>query len=127
MVAGGVDQPDDVVRDRRVHVDLADGCLQLAQLLDAEDFLDGVQRVGPLLLVEDDDLLDRLRIAQAQADHEAVELGLGQGEGALVLDRVLGGDDQERVRHRVGDAVDGRLPLLHALEERATGSWASPD
>ena len=82
--------------------------------------------MGPLLLVEDHDLLDRLRVAQAEAEHEAVELGLRQRERALVLDRVLGGDDEERVGHRVGRAVDRRLALLHALEQRATGSWASP-
>ena len=80
--------------------------------------------MGPLLLVEDDDLLERLRVAEADAQHEPVELGLGQGERALVLDRVLGRDDEERVGHRVGDAVDRRLALLHALEQRATASWA---
>ena len=71
----------------------------------------------PLLLVEDHDLLDRLGIAEPDPQHEPVELRLGQRERALVLDGVLGGDDQERVGHLVGDAVDGRLPLLHALEE----------
>ncbi len=75
----------------------------------------------PLLLVEDDDLLDGLRIAEADAQHEAVELGLRQGERALVFDRVLGRDDQERVGHRVGDPVDRRLTLLHALEQARLG------
>ena len=56
-------------------------------------------------------------IAQPQPEHEPVELGLRQRERALVLDRVLGGDDEERVRHRVGRPVDRRLPLLHALEQ----------
>ena len=70
-----------------------------------------------LLLVEDHDLLDRLRVAEPDAEHEPVELGLGQGERALVLDRVLGRDDEERVGHRVGRPVDRRLALLHALEE----------
>ena len=74
--------------------------------------------MGPLLLVEDDDLLQRLRVAQPQAQHEAVELGLGQRERALVLDGVLRGDDEERLGHRVGRAVDRDLPLLHALEQR---------
>ena len=50
----------------------------------------------PLLLVEDDQLLHRLGIAEADAEQESVQLRLGQGERALVLDRVLGGDDQER-------------------------------
>ena len=72
----------------------------------------------PLLLVEDHDLLDRLRVAEPEAQHEPVELGLGQGERAFVLDRVLGRDDEERIGHRVGRAVDRRLALFHALEER---------
>ena len=82
--------------------------------------------MGPLLLVEDDDLLDRLRIAEPEAEHEPVELGLGQRERALVLDRVLGGDDEERVGHRVGRAVDRRLALLHALEQRGLGLGRRP-
>ena len=117
MVPGRVDEPDDVVRHGRIDVDLADGRLHLAQLLDPEDLLEVLERVGPLLLVEDDDLLDRLGIAEAEPDHEPVELGLGQGERALVLDGVLGRDDEERIGHRVRDAVDRRLALLHALEQ----------
>ena len=101
MLAGGVHQAHDVLGDRLVDVDLLDRRLHLAQLLEVEHLLDVVERVASLLLVEDDDLLHRLRIAEAEAKHEAVELGLGQREGALVLDRVLGGDDQERARHRI--------------------------
>ena len=41
----------------------------------------------------------------------------GQRERALVLDRVLRGDDEERIGHLVGDAVDRRLALLHRLEQ----------
>ena len=74
--------------------------------------------MGALLLVKDDDLVHRLGVADAQPEHEAVELRLGQREGALVLDRVLRGDDEERLRHRTGHAVDRHLPLLHGLEQR---------
>jgi hypothetical protein len=52
--------------------------------------------MSPLLLVQDDELLHRLRVAQAESKHESIELRLGQGEGALVLDRVLCCDDEER-------------------------------
>src|SRR5262249_41768829 len=34
------------------------------------------------------------------------------------LDRVLGGDQEERGGQGVGGAVDGDLPLLHRLQER---------
>ena len=75
--------------------------------------------MGPLLLVQDQDLVQEGRVAEPNPEHEAVQLRLREREGALVLDRVLGGDDEERVRHRVRDAVDRRLALLHALEEGA--------
>ncbi len=42
------------------------------------------------------------RVADLELEQEAVELGLGQRVGALVLDRVLGGDHDERIGQRVG-------------------------
>ena len=54
-------------------------------------------------------------------DEEAVALGLGQRVGALVLDRVLGGEHEERVGQRVRLAVDGHLALLHRLQQRRLG------
>ena len=126
VVAGPVDEADDVLGDRRVDVDVADGGLHAAQLVDRADDLELLERMGALLLVEDHDLLDRLRIAEPDPEHEAVELGLGQGERALVLDRVLGGDDEERIGHRVGRAVDRRLALLHALEQGRLGLRRRP-
>ncbi len=57
-------------------------------------------------------------VAHRHPRHEPVALGLGQRVGALHLDRVLRGDDDERRLERVGDAVDGDLPLLHALQQR---------
>ena len=77
--------------------------------------------MGALLFVEDDDLLDWLGISQAQSQHEPVELGLGQGERAFVFDRVLRGDDQEGIWHRVRRAVDRGLTLFHALEQARLG------
>ena len=122
----GAHEADDVFGHAGVDVDLADRVLHLPELLDGAHDLELVDRVAPLLLVEDDDLLDRLGIAELDAEHEAVELGLGQGEGALVLDGVLGGDDQERLGHRPGRPVDRRLLLLHALEEGALGLGRGP-
>ena len=49
---------------------------------------------------------------------EAVALRLGQRVDALGLDRVLGGQHEERVGQRVGDPADGDLPLGHDLEQR---------
>ena len=58
-------------------------------------------------------------IAHIDAQREPVQLCLRQGIGPVVLDRVLGGDDHERVAHRVGPAFDGDLAFAHALEQCA--------
>ena len=52
------------------------------------------------LLADDLQLLVLARVAEARPQEEAVELRLGQRERALVLDRVLGRDQQERVGQR---------------------------
>ena len=58
------------------------------------------------------------RIAQAEADQEAVELGLGQRKRAFVVDRVLRGDHQERRLELVRRAVDRDAALGHRLQQR---------
>ena len=66
-------------------------------------------------------LLLEARVADQQLEQEAVELRLGQRIGALVLDRVLRGDDDERLGQRMRRALDRHLPLLHRLEQRGLG------
>ena len=70
---------------------------------------------------QDLELVLARRQRHRQLEQEPVELGLGQRVGALVLDRVLGGGDHERVGQRPGRAVDGDLPLLHRLQQRGLG------
>jgi hypothetical protein len=57
-------------------------------------------------------------VVHADVEHEAVELGLGQRVGALLLDRVLRRQHEERVGQRVVFAADGDLALLHRLQQR---------
>ena len=70
------------------------------------------------LLLDDPQLLLLARVAERRAEQEAVELSLGQRERALLLDRVLGREDEERLRQLAGDAVDRHLVLGHRLEQR---------
>jgi hypothetical protein len=56
--------------------------------------------------------------SRPDVEHEAVELGLGQRVGALLLDRVLRGEHEERLRQLVRRAAGGDLALLHRLEQR---------
>ncbi len=61
------------------------------------------------------------RVLQGLLEQEAVELGLRQRIGALLLDRVLGRHHREAFGERVGLAVDGDVALLHRLQERGLG------
>ena len=69
-------------------------------------------------------LLGGRRVVEDVLEHEAVHLRLGQRVGALLLDGVLGGEDEERVGQRVALAADRGLPLLHRLEHRRLGLGA---
>ena len=55
-----------------------------------------VERVRVTLRLDDLELLVRLRVAERRLEEEAVELRLGQREHALVVERVLRREDQER-------------------------------
>ena len=117
MLARGVDEPDDVLRDRLVDVDLLDRGLHLLQLVEVEHLVTssrGWRRFCSSRMT----ISSIAFVAEAEAEHEPIELRLRQRESALVLDRVLRRDDEERRRHRIRDAVDRRLALLHALEQR---------
>ena len=52
---------------------------------------------------DDRELVARGGRGRIDLEQEPVELGLGQRVGALVLDRVLGRGDEERLRQRAGD------------------------
>ena len=66
------------------------------------------------------------RVAQGEADHEAVELRLRQRIGPLVIARVLRRHDDERARQLVRMAVDRHAALLHALEQAGLGLGRGP-
>ena len=58
-------------------------------------------------------------IADDHFQHETVHLRLGQRIGSLLLDGVLRGHHQERVRQFERVAADGHLLLLHGFEQGA--------
>ena len=110
-------QPDRVLHQRRIDVDLAALLLQLGELSHAGDRVQQGGRAGDAL--GDHELLVLGRVVDQHLHHEAVDLGFGQRIGALGLDRVLRRHHQERLRHLVGLAGDRHLALLHHLEQGA--------
>ena len=71
-------------------------------------------------------LLAGARIPERESHHEAVQLRLRQRVGALVLDRVLGRDDEERAGQLMRLPVHRHAPLLHALEQARLGLRRGP-
>ena len=65
-----------------------------------------------------------VRIADVDLEQEAVELGLGQGIGALLLDGVLGRQHVEGLRQVVPLAADRDVVLLHGLQQGGLGARA---
>ncbi len=57
-------------------------------------------------------------VVDEHLEEEAVHLCFGQRVRALDLDRVLGGEHEERPRKREGAAADRDLPLFHRFEQR---------
>ena len=94
------------------------GTLKRTHLGDRHDRADVVERMAAALVQHDLVLVLLTRIAERGAEQEPVELRLGQEKGALLLDRVLGREQEERRGEPARDAVHGHLPLGHRLEER---------
>ena len=86
-----------------------------------------VNSTASLLLVIDKDalLFVKRRVIHLDGEHEAVELGLGQRIGAFLLDRVLRGDDEERIGQLVGVLAGGHFAFLHAPAAGRPASWAA--
>ena len=86
-----------VVEQRRRDVDLLHAGLQLHQLGGRHARVEGREHVAPVGAREQRALGVAVGVAELDAHHEAVELRLGQREGADLLGRVLRGDDEERL------------------------------
>src|SRR3954447_2907446 len=121
VAARVVQERDDVVAQRLRGVHAAGGVLALEHLGSVGDRLEVEHAVATLVALEHPRLLRGARVAELEPDHEAVDLRLRERVGALVLDRVLRGEDEERAGELVRVDVDGHHPLLHALEQAGLG------
>ena len=121
MLAGGADHLDQIAAEDGIDVYLAN------QPLDAEDVVrrrhgpKGTQRIGVLESLQHGGLVVFRGVAEAEAQQEAVDLRLGQREGALEFDGVLRGQHQEGRGQWHGILIDGDLPLGHGFQQRRLG------
>ena len=77
--------------------------------------------------IEDLALLGFLRITDIQLQHEAIELRFGQLIGAFLFERVLRGQNEERIGERIGLLADRDLPFLHRFEQARFALWPARD
>ena len=123
FVAGGLargeNDVDDVILHAVIDVDFVHDRAGLDDLAGIDHGRHVELRRGGRHQVEDLPLLRFRRVADAQFEHEPVELGFGKLVGALLLQGILRGEDQERIGQLVGLIADGHLPLLHRFEQRA--------
>src|SRR5579884_156384 len=114
----GADQIEDISLDALIHVDVAHSGLHGLDFRKLHDGRDAVYRAHVQLAVENALFGIAVGITDGDARGKAVQLRFGQRIGTGKLDIVLRGDDKKRIGQRVGQAVDGHLPLLHALQQR---------
>ena len=110
-------EADGVRGDRISDEDIAD------DVLDAEDVALGHHRLELHVLPRgcrggDADLIGERRVIDADFEHEAVELRLGEWVGPLALDRVLRAEDKKRIGQGKRLSRHGHMVLLHRLKER---------
>ena len=96
--------------------------MQVEHLLRGGHGLELRDRFAPALVDQDLAFDFQRDMSQRETDPEAVELGFGEGIGAVVFQRVLRGDAEERRGEGPGLAIDGDLSLGHCLEQSRLGA-----
>ena len=115
--AGGGGQPHGVAHQVLGDRHLADELVEREHVLAGEERLDRFAGRGGRLL-DDRHLVVLGQVIDDHVEHEAVELRLGQRIGAFHLDRVLRGQDEERLFQRIAAPAGRDLVLLHRLQQR---------
>ena len=116
-VAGGDDEIDDVFADGRIHVDLVEEGAAFGDGFLVDDWLRGWMGGGVGHAVHDFKFVGFAGVADGDFEEEAVELGFGKLVSSLLIDGVLGGEDEKGLGEEVGFVAEGDLPLLHCFEE----------
>ena len=118
--ARGADQREDGLDHFLADRKLADQALKLHQIVRRQHSL----RLGLITAgggVDHAPLGQLVRIANVDLQQKPVQLGLGQGIGALLLQWVLGRQHMERRGHVVAHAGNRDVVLLHGLQQRRLG------
>ncbi len=114
-----------VIEERFLHAHLLRCRLEVGHLLGREHGLDLLQGRGAGAL-QDLLLVVPIRVADPDLEQEAIQLGLGERMGPLILQGILRGQDHEGTRQTVRVVVQRDLVLVHRLEEARLGLGRGP-
>src|SRR5713101_2228099 len=117
-LARAVDDLEGVVVQAGVDLDVRDGVLHGKNIADFRDRIERIERIIANTLAENFLFGFVGGIAHLDAHQKAVELRFRQGIGAVVLDGILRGDHEKRLRKRESLAVHGDLRFVHGFEKR---------
>ena len=118
MGAGGLNQGNNIVAQALIDMHLPD---PLGQLGNGDAFALRRQRLNWMASAQVDQhgaLLGSGEIAQPHLEEKAIQLRFGQGEGAFVLDRILGCQDQKGAGQHPRHPIDRHLAFAHTFEQR---------
>ena len=126
MLPGGAYQADDVIQYRIGHVHRIGLGPEGVQAVQVQHLLHALQRIAALFAADHIGLVRGSGVADGQAHHEPVQLGVGQQLSARGAGGVLCGDDQKGLGHRVRRSVHRDLALLHGLQQGGLGAAGGP-
>jgi len=117
--SGGADEVDDIILYLVVDVDVVDDFSGCEDVFWSDDGAGGGEVTGSGHEIEDLAFFASGGVTDLEFEHEAIDLGFGEGVGAFLFDGVLGGEDEERFLEGEGLFADGDLFFLHGFEEGA--------
>src|SRR5882762_871905 len=116
--AGEIDDLESVIVQTGVDFDMGNGVLHGQHIADIRDRIERIERIIANALAQNFLFRFVRGIAHFDAHQETVELRFRQGISAVMLDGILRGDHEKRLRQRERLAVDGDLCFVHGFEKR---------
>src|SRR2546429_169148 len=117
-LAREIDDLESVVVQAGIDFDVGNGVLHGQHIADIRDRIERVERIIANTLAQNFLFRFVRGIAHFDAHQKTVKLRFRQGISTVMLDRILRGDHEKRLRQRERFAVDGDLRFVHGFEKR---------
>ena len=113
--------PDDMIG----HGNTPHRFLQRANFLNSQHLF-SFRRRSRRCLPDDFKLFVLFRVVDEDLKHEPIQLSFGQRIRPFLLDRILSGEDEKRLRQAMLPPSGRHLVFLHRLEQSGLSLWRSP-